>query len=138
MAFDSFLKIDGIDGESTDDKHKGWIEISSFSWGLAAVESQTGAGGGAGRAKFSELVISKKSDKATPALFLSCAKGKHIPQVTIAVRSASNEKREDYLQYKFSDVLISSYQTGGNTQGESRPLEEVSFKFSAADLLLDL
>jgi bacteriocin-like protein len=26
-AFDRFLKIDGIPGESTDDKHKDWIEI---------------------------------------------------------------------------------------------------------------
>jgi type VI protein secretion system component Hcp len=25
-AYDAFLKIDGIPGESTDDKHKDWIE----------------------------------------------------------------------------------------------------------------
>ena len=30
MAFDGFIKIDGIPGESTDDKHKDWIEILSF------------------------------------------------------------------------------------------------------------
>ena len=29
MAFDAFLKVDGIPGESTDDKHKDWIEILS-------------------------------------------------------------------------------------------------------------
>ena len=40
MAFDTFLKIDTIDGECTDDKHKGWIEVFSFSHGVA----QTGAG----------------------------------------------------------------------------------------------
>jgi hypothetical protein len=34
MAFDAFLKIDGIPGESTDDKHKDWIEILSFAHGL--------------------------------------------------------------------------------------------------------
>ena len=33
MAVDYFLKIDGIDGESQDDKHKDWIEVLSFSWG---------------------------------------------------------------------------------------------------------
>jgi type VI protein secretion system component Hcp len=26
-AFDSFLKIEGTPGESTDDKHKDWIEV---------------------------------------------------------------------------------------------------------------
>ena len=30
MAFDSFLKIDGIQGESTDSKHQGWIEVLSY------------------------------------------------------------------------------------------------------------
>ncbi len=33
MAVDYFLKIDGIAGESTDDKHKEWIDVLSFSWG---------------------------------------------------------------------------------------------------------
>jgi hypothetical protein len=32
-AVDYFLKIDGVDGESTDDKHKGEIELQSFSLG---------------------------------------------------------------------------------------------------------
>ena len=40
-AVDSFLKFtNSIDGESTDDKHKGEIEIDSWSWGVA----QAGAG----------------------------------------------------------------------------------------------
>lgn len=30
MAFDAFVRIDGIEGESTDDKHQGWIEILSY------------------------------------------------------------------------------------------------------------
>jgi type VI secretion system secreted protein Hcp len=34
MAFDAFLKIDGIPSESTDDKHRDWIEILSFSHNL--------------------------------------------------------------------------------------------------------
>ena len=37
-AVDYFLKIDGIDGESKDDKHKDEIDIESWSWG----ETQTG------------------------------------------------------------------------------------------------
>ena len=32
-AVDYFLKIDGIDGESTDDKHKGEIQLESYSFG---------------------------------------------------------------------------------------------------------
>jgi type VI secretion system secreted protein Hcp len=32
-AFDYFLKIDGIPGESTDSKHKDEIDVLSWSWG---------------------------------------------------------------------------------------------------------
>src|SRR5215510_9641098 len=49
-SVDFFLKIDGVDGESSDDRHKGEIEIHSFSWGA----SNSGAfsyGGGAGSGK---------------------------------------------------------------------------------------
>ena len=35
-AVDTFLKIDGIDGESTDDKHKGEIEVFAWSWSVVA------------------------------------------------------------------------------------------------------
>ena len=39
-AVDYFLKIAGIDGESTADGHKGEIDLESWSWG----ESNPGAG----------------------------------------------------------------------------------------------
>ena len=47
---DYFLKIEGVESESTDAKHKGEIELESFSWG----ETQSGTagrGGGAGAGK---------------------------------------------------------------------------------------
>ena len=52
--FDAFLKLDGIKGESADAKHKGEIDIMSFSWGLAQTGvSATGGGGGAGKVQLS-------------------------------------------------------------------------------------
>ena len=38
MAFDAFLKIEGIEGSSQQKGHPGEIEVSSFSWG----ETQSG------------------------------------------------------------------------------------------------
>jgi len=35
MAFDTYLKIDTVDGEATQANHAGWIEIYSFSWGAS-------------------------------------------------------------------------------------------------------
>lgn len=50
MATDMFLKIDGIEGESVDDKHPNEIELLSLRWGMnqgATMHVGTG-GGGAG------------------------------------------------------------------------------------------
>ena len=41
MAFDAFIKIDGIEGESTDGKHPEWIEILSFGSGHSQSVSRT-------------------------------------------------------------------------------------------------
>jgi type VI protein secretion system component Hcp len=34
MASDVYLHIDGVNGESNDDKHKGWIEVEAVDWGV--------------------------------------------------------------------------------------------------------
>ena len=71
---DYFLKIDGVDGESTDDKHKGEIELESFSFGASNAGSfQSGGGGGSGKVVMADMHIVKKVDKASAKLFTSCA-----------------------------------------------------------------
>ena len=69
-----FLKLDGIEGESTDSKHKGEIDLESWSWG----ESQSGGhsaggGGGAGKVSMQDFHFVMKINKASPKLMLSCA-----------------------------------------------------------------
>lgn len=50
MSYDIFLKIDGIDGESMDDKHKNEIEVLSWRWNIHQ-ESTMHAGSGLGSGK---------------------------------------------------------------------------------------
>ncbi len=45
--FDAFLKVDGIPGESQDSKHTSWIEILSYSWGVAQRATGSSSSGGA-------------------------------------------------------------------------------------------
>jgi type VI secretion system secreted protein Hcp len=129
MAFDAFLKIDGIKGESTDDKHKDEIEIESFSWG--ATQSGTlafGGGGGAGKVQFSGFNFTTKMTKASPMLFLKCATGEHIKEAILSGRKAGGTQ-QDFLKITLSDVLVSSYQTGGSG-GSDLPMEQVSINFA--------
>jgi type VI secretion system secreted protein Hcp len=133
MAVDYFLSIDGVAGESLDDKHKGAIDVLSWSWGETnAGTLGTGGGGGAGKVSFNDLSFTMYGSKATPALFQACANGQHFKQATFTGRQAG-KGQQDYLTWTFSDVLVTSYQTGGSV-GEDRPVENVTLTFSKAQL----
>jgi len=127
---DYFLKIDGIDGESQDAKHKNEIEIMSWSWGANQSGSfAAGGGGGAGKVSMQDFAFQKHVDKASPKLMLACAGGDHIKQATLTCRKAGKDQQE-YLVVKFSDILVSSFQTGGHGEGDVRPLDSISLNFA--------
>lgn len=124
-----FLKIVGIPGESMDEGHVGEIDIESFSWGETnpGVMSSGRGGGGGGKASFQDFHFVMKTNKASPKLFLAAAEGKHFPEGILTVRRAGGDQQE-YLRWTFSDLLVSSYQTGGN-QGNDVPTDRISLNF---------
>ena len=134
MAFDAFLKIDGIKGESADSKHKGEIDIMSFSWGASQTGvSATGGGGGAGKVHFQDIHFVKKSDASSPLLMLHCAQGAHIKEGNLVVRKAGGSQLE-YLKIKLTDILVSSYKEHGSIhKGDEIPMEEVSLNFAKVE-----
>jgi len=129
MAVDMFLKIDGIEGESPDAVHKAEIDIQSYSFGATQTGTFSGmGGGGAGKVSMQDFHFVMTINKASPKLFLSCATGAHIPSALLTVRKAGGDQQE-FLKVKFSDLLVSSYQTGANQGGEI-PSEQISLNFS--------
>ena len=132
MAFDCFLKIDVIPGESTDDKHKEWIELLSFSHGVSQVASGASSSGGslsAERCDHQDFSVVKTLDKASPKLALFCCKGEHINEITVELCRAGGDKQK-YMEYKMSGVIVTSARPGGSAQGgEALPLEEVTFNY---------
>jgi type VI protein secretion system component Hcp len=48
VAFQAFLRIDDIPGESTSEQHPEWIDIDSFSWGVSQTQIHDGGAGGRG------------------------------------------------------------------------------------------
>jgi len=132
MAFDCFLKVDGVPGESTDDKHKGWIELLSYSHGVSQPGSGAASSGGARSAErcdHQDFSIVHTLDKASPKLSLYCCNGKHLKEVVMELCRATGNKQK-YMEYKLSDVIVSSVRPGGSAQGgEALPLEEVSFNY---------
>lgn len=128
-AVDYFLKIDGIPGESQDSKHKNEVDIESWSWGQVNSGSHAaGGGGGAGKVSMQDYSFTMKVNKASPKLFLACATGQHIKEALLICRKAGKEQQE-YLKIKFSDLLVSSFQTGGSA-GDVIPVDQIALNFS--------
>ncbi len=126
---DYFLKLEGIDGESQDAKHKGEIEVLSWSWGETNMGSHgVGLGGGAGKVQMQDFNFAMQASKASPKLLLSCASGNHITKATLTCRKAGKEQQE-YLIITFTDCLVSSYQTGGSG-GDVIPVDQISINYA--------
>ena len=132
-AVDFYLKIDGIPGESKDSKHANEIDVESWSWGASQTGTMGhGGGGGAGKVSMQDFMFTMKVNKATPKLILACASGAHIPSATLTVRKAGG-KQEEFLKYKFTDVLISSYHTGGSSEA-AVPTDAVSLNYTKIEV----
>ena len=126
MASDIFLKIDGIDGESADSKHKDEIDILSWSIGATNAGSMAhGGGGGTGRVSFQDLHFTKRIDKASPKLMEHCASGKHIKKAVLVCRKQGGDQM-DFLTITLTDLLVSSIQMGGSGDDS----EQISLNFS--------
>ena len=131
MAFDAFLRIDGINGESTDSTHRGGIELLDYELGVGQrASSPPGTAGGAAaeRADFSELSFSKWADTSSPLLAVACASGMHIDRVTVELCRAGAGKVR-FMEYEMKDCLISSFTTNGGE--DDYPTDNVSIHYGS-------
>jgi type VI secretion system secreted protein Hcp len=130
---DFFLKMDGVEGESLDDKHKNEIELLSFSFGATQPGSAGhGGGSGVGKVQVHDFQLSKYFDKASPKLFEACATGKHTAKVVLTCRKAGGNQQE-YLKITMSEVIVSSISDAGSG-GDSLPTESVTLNFSKIEV----
>ena len=126
---DIFMKITGIDGESTDAKHQGEIELESFSWGVTNRGNAASKGGGAGKAAFQSFRFVKRYDSASPKLFQAAATGEHIKKAILTfVRPGDGSVR---LRYTFNNLQVDDYVHGGQTGAEL--IDQASFDFSKVE-----
>ncbi len=132
---DYFLKIDGIPGESNDSQHKQEIEIESFSWG--ATQSGTaahGSGMGAGRVNMQDFHFVMHVNKSSPKLMLACAQGDHIKNALLTCRKVGGKQPQEYLKIAFTDLMVSSYQTGGAGGQSVVPIDQISLNYTKIEI----
>ncbi|HUL92132.1 MAG TPA: type VI secretion system tube protein Hcp [Burkholderiales bacterium] len=115
-ADDMFLKMDGIQGESLDARHKGEMEILSYTQAATGPFARGTAGAGAaGKAVCGTVTIVKYVDLASPDLILNALNGRHIPKAVITFRKPGQQF--EYYKVTLDDVIVTEVeQTDGKTQ----------------------
>ena len=123
-ALDTFLKIDGIKGESADVQHKGEIDILSWSWGGVMNQS--------GRTVVNSLVVTKLMDVSSPKLAGLPAGGSGIKTQEV-ILTARRDPRDsvDLFKLDLKDARVVSVKVSG-AHGDARPTEEITFAFTSA------
>ena len=127
MAYDMFLKVKGIDGDSTDKKHEKWIEVVSYSHGLSMPLDAQGLK--VGTSKHQDFAITKRLDKASVMLAYKCCTGAEIPEVKLELCRATGEKKT-FMVYSLTKCIVASFSPKGSEKAEDPlPMEEVRFAY---------
>lgn len=109
MASDVYLQIDGIKGESNDEKHRDWIELVDVGWGVSQPTSctvSTSGGHTTGRAEFNPISCSKLVDLSSPKLMELVATGKTIPKARLAFVRADGSGSIKYYEVELENVIV--------------------------------
>ena len=88
-----------------------------------------GGGGGAGKVAMQDFHFVMKVNKASPKLLQACACGEHIKKAVLICRKAGKDQQE-YLKITLSDLIVSSYQTGGSSGSDVLPTDQISLNYS--------
>lgn len=112
MAIDAYLKIEGINGESEDDRHRNWIEVSNVMYAVnqpRADTLSTAGGHTSGRAELYPITFKKLADIASPVLLQTCAAGKTIPKAAFEfMRADGDGKPIPYFKIELENLMIAN------------------------------
>ena len=124
-----FIKIGDLKGESADARHKDWIDVQSWAWGMANHGSgQIGSGSGTGKGSVHDFQFTKFVDTSSADLARQLLSGKHFPKATFELCKVSGGSPIVYYRVEFDQVFISGMSFGGAGDGGSFT-ESVTFNF---------
>ena len=121
MEVSIFLKLDGIEGESTDEGHQNEIKLTSFSFTAFNSSSYNNASKtvSKGQANMGDIAGTMEVDKTSVSLFKACASGKVIPKGVISFQSnVGDDKKIDFLKYELDNVVVNTYNFSASSMAD--------------------
>ena len=128
-AIDSYIWLDGMQGEAKSPGHEGAFEIKDFSISAersTSIGSAT-SGAGAGKASLHDFTITKTVDRASPMFQRAATNGEHFAQVRVEMRKAGGDPGRQLMTYTFKDVMVTRVQMGRS--GDEGPEESITFVY---------
>ena len=123
-----YLRLDNIQGESTDRNHENWIDIIAFNW----TEAMNSFLGGilTGNVKIGDFTFFAHTSKASPKLFLAAAIGTVMPLSVLECWTPIGDGGQvEFLEFRFDNAIIASYNIAANAT-DYRPMDQFSITFS--------
>ena len=129
QGFEGFLRIDGVKGESTDQRYRDWIVVTAVGWGhqLPIATGSMGSGASVSRVQFQPFTVSKFVDSTSPVLAQMAADGRAIRQVFLDLVTAPGQP--PFARLELQDAVLNSYAVEGTTGSPQRPAEKLSIMF---------
>lgn len=127
MNSDFYIKLDGVEGETLADQHKGEVEVLSWSWDVSQHANLHGGGSGSGRAQPGLFNFTHRYDKASPVMAKYCASGVHFKSAKFTARKAGGGQ-EDYLVITMKELMISHIAPTGSQGGEVHESVSATYK----------
>jgi len=127
-----FMNYEGIDGESSDQNHKGWVDLEDVLWGVSRkITSSTSTQGDreSSNAIIRDLIITRRMDRATPKFFIEscCGTGRNV--LIHLTKTGAGTGADIYMEYTLKNALISNYKVIAASQDIDRPTEELTISF---------
>jgi type VI secretion system secreted protein Hcp len=119
-----FLKLDGIEGDSTDASHVGWFEVDNFSFGVTTPTNGT-TGGASGRSHFTPLAVDIHSITGLAAL-LGAELDHHTFKSVELVETTNGAKEQTIFDVKLTNVTLADIVNAPGSQG---PEESLSLNY---------
>jgi type VI secretion system secreted protein Hcp len=123
----AYMKLGEIKGEAVHDRHKGEIEVLSWSWGASQAQGRARPPRGSGT-----LTITKAVDNSSPALADASRNRRRFQQLTLTLPPSRAGETE--VVVTLADVAITAIQ---RTDDGARPTESISFNYRVPRTRLD-
>ncbi|MCC5809504.1 MAG: type VI secretion system tube protein Hcp [Ectothiorhodospiraceae bacterium] len=132
-----FMNLEDVLGDASDAGHQGWLDVIHIQWGtkrMVTSASSTRGDRESSNAVVSDLEIIRRTDRASPQLFLEACCGLGRRLVIDVGKTGSGSGTEPFVRYTMSNALIKEYRVGAAARDQERAIEVLVVSFTRLEL----